>query len=362
VIGANLLASASREQMAYTVDVLKTHVPEAVELLADAVLNPKFELHELNETVKSLTAELAEAAKSNPQAALMEALHETAYSGGLGRPLLAPAASLAAMSPDDVAEFVAANYTAPRMVLAGSGVSLEQLAQLAEPLLGPLPGGRAAPAVSSPYVGGDARDRSGAAGTTRMALAFHFAGGWRDVRGATAMTVLQLLLGGGESFSAGGPGKGMYSRLYTRVLNKHAWAHSCTGFHTLYNDSGLVGIHAACDAGRAGDMADTLCKELQAVASAGGITAAELARAKTATISSVLMNLESRAVVAEDIGRQVLTYGARKAPAEFVAEVEKLTVADLAAAVAKLLKTPPTFVASGELGALPRAAELAKRF
>lgn len=42
-IGANLLASASREQMAYTADTLKSHLPEAVELLADAVLNPKFE-------------------------------------------------------------------------------------------------------------------------------------------------------------------------------------------------------------------------------------------------------------------------------------------------------------------------------
>lgn len=30
------------------------------------------------------------------------------------------------------------------------------------------------------------------------------------------MTVLNTLLGGGGSFSAGGPGKGMYSRLYTR--------------------------------------------------------------------------------------------------------------------------------------------------
>lgn len=39
--------------------------------------------------------------------------------------------------------------------------------------------------------------------------------------------------------------------------------------------------------------------------------AAELERAKKAAISSVLMNLESRAVVAEDIGRQVLTYGHR---------------------------------------------------
>ena len=38
---------------------------------------------------------------------------------------------------------------------------------------------------------------------------------------------------------------------------------------------------------------------------------AELERAKSAAVSSVLMNLESRAVVAEDIGRQVLTYGHR---------------------------------------------------
>ena len=48
---------------------------------------------------------------------------------------------------------------------------------------------------------------------------------------------------------------------------------------------------------------------MQAVASK--VSEEELERAKKATISSVLMNLESRAVVAEDIGRQVLTYGHR---------------------------------------------------
>lgn len=31
--------------------------------------------------------------------------------------------------------------------------------------------------------------------------------------------VLQSLLGGGGSFSAGGPGKGMFSRLYVNVLH-----------------------------------------------------------------------------------------------------------------------------------------------
>ncbi len=360
MIGPNLLASASREQMAYTVDVLKTHLPEATELLLDAVLNPKFELHTLNEALTKLKADVAEL-EGNAQASLMEALHTTAYEGGLGRPLVATPSALAALTPAALADFVAENYTAPRLALAASGASLAAVSAVAEPLLSSLPGAPVPRAADGAYVGGETRKTTGE-GVTHMALAFHFKGGWRDVRGATAMSVLQLLLGGGGSFSAGGPGKGMYSRLYTRVLNKHAWAHACTGFHSLYNDTGLVGIHATCDAGRGADMVDTMVKELQAVAAPGGVTAAELARAKAATVSSVLMNLESRAVVAEDIGRQVLTYGARKAPAAFIEEVNKLTEKDVATAVAALLKTPPTFVAIGDTAGLPRYDAIAKRF
>jgi mitochondrial-processing peptidase subunit alpha len=36
-----------------------------------------------------------------------------------------------------------------------------------------------------------------------------------------ASCVINTMMGGGGSFSAGGPGKGMYSRLYLNVLNKH---------------------------------------------------------------------------------------------------------------------------------------------
>lgn len=61
-----------------------------------------------------------------------------------------------------------------------------------------------------------------------------------------------------------------------------------------------------------------LSRRLQAVAK--DVPAAELERAKKAAISSVLMNLESRAVVAEDIGRQVLTYGHRCAACAFVTQ------------------------------------------
>ena len=35
-----------------------------------------------------------------------------------------------------------------------------------------------------------------------------------------ATCVLNMMMGGGGSFSAGGPGKGMYTRLYLNVLNR----------------------------------------------------------------------------------------------------------------------------------------------
>lgn len=50
-IGGNTGASASREQMGYTLDALKTYVPEMVELLVDCVRNPAYLDWEINEEV-----------------------------------------------------------------------------------------------------------------------------------------------------------------------------------------------------------------------------------------------------------------------------------------------------------------------
>ena len=57
--------------------------------------------------------------------------------------------------------------------------------------------------------------------------------------------VLSMLMGGGGSFSAGGPGKGMYSRLYTNVLNHHHWMYSATAFNHAYADGGVFCINAS---------------------------------------------------------------------------------------------------------------------
>ena len=78
-------------------------------------------------------------------------------------------------------------------------------------------------------------------------------GGWNDPSFVTTC-VLQTLLGGGDSFSAGGPGKGMFSRLYTEVLNKYYWAESAEAFVAMHNESGLLGIAGAAPPSRAAEM------------------------------------------------------------------------------------------------------------
>ena len=245
VIGANLLASASREQMAYTVDCLKTNLPEAVELVADVVMNPKLADHEVAEVASALKAEMTEIS-ANPANLMMEAVHAVAFDGGLGQPLVATPGALSHLDGDALAHFVQSNYVAPRVVMAASGCSHDALVQAAEPLLAQLPAAPGVVARPTAYVGGDYRLATDSP-VTNVVLGFEFAGGWKDHKASTAMTVLNTLMGGGGSFSAGGPGKGMYSRLYTRVLNKHAWAQNCTAFHSVFDDVGVLGVSGVCD-------------------------------------------------------------------------------------------------------------------
>ena len=147
-----------------------------------------------------------------------------------------------------------------------------------------------------------------------------------------ALATLQTLLGGGGSFSAGGPGKGMYSRLYTNVLNQYGWVESCVAFNHSYTDSGLFGISASCNPGKIQTMLEVMCRELQHLSLDTGFSAlkpVEVNRAKNQLRSSLLMNLESRMVELEDLGRQVQVHGRKVGVKEMCRKIDALTVHDL---------------------------------
>ena len=54
----------------------------------------------------------------------------------------------------------------------------------------------------------------------------------------------------------------MHSRLYRRVLNRHAWMHSCAAFNSLYNTTGLVGVTASAESSKAANSVNVLVDEL----------------------------------------------------------------------------------------------------
>lgn len=62
-------------------------------------------------------------------------------------------------------------------------------------------------------------------------------------------------------------GKGMHSRLYTRVLNRHTWVHTCSAVNSLYNNTGLVGIFASGESSHAEQLISVMIEEMQVRAS-----------------------------------------------------------------------------------------------
>ncbi|KAN0064936.1 Mitochondrial-processing peptidase subunit alpha [Thecaphora frezii] len=162
-----------------------------------------------------------------------------------------------------------------------------------------------------------------------------------------ALATLQILLGGGGSFSAGGPGKGMYSRLYTNVLNQHHAVDYCAAFHHCYADSGLFGIAASVHPSFNTSIVHVIARELELLTSGlyhGSVTPAELSRAKNQLKSSLVMALESRLVEVEDLGRQIQAHGKKVSVEEMCERIDRVDLATLHRVATRVLRPQKTKV------------------
>ncbi|KAJ8766713.1 hypothetical protein K2173_005324 [Erythroxylum novogranatense] len=361
-VGGNVQASASREQMGYTFDALKTYLPQMVELLVDCVRNPVFLDWEVNEQLQKVKAEITEASK-NPQGVLSEGLHSAGFSGALANPLLATESAINRLNSTILEEFVTQNYAAPRIVVAASGVEHEELVSIAEPLLSDLPMISSVGEPDSVYTGGDFRRQSDSVDQKiHFALAFGLPGGWHHLKDAMALTVFQMLMGGGGSFSAGGPGKGMYSRLYLRVLNEYPQIESFIAFNEIYNHTSIFGIQGSTGSYFAEKAIDIAVNELIQVATPGAVDPVQLSRAKQSTKSAILMNLESRMIASEDMGRQILTYGERKPVEHFLKTVDELKSEDITSIAQRLISNPLTMATYGDVINVPTYDSISRKF
>ncbi|CAH8357764.1 unnamed protein product [Eruca vesicaria subsp. sativa] len=192
-----------------------------------------------------MKVEIAELAK-NPMGFLMESVHSAGYSGALANPLYTPESALHRFNGELFEEFMTENFTAARMVLVASGVEHEDLLKVVEPLTSDPPNLPRQAEPKSQYTGGDFFHNTGGdfrqhtgGEATHFALAF-VVPGWKSKKEAL---IAYMLMGGGGSFSTGGPGKGMHSWLNLRILNEYQQVQSCTAFTSIFGNTGQFGIY-----------------------------------------------------------------------------------------------------------------------
>jgi processing peptidase subunit alpha len=334
-LGGVSFASSSREQFLYCIDVLRPNVDESMKLLRDVILEPRLDADLVEEMKRVVEFQWMDMV---PEVVLGEGLQIAGYGPKkgkdsenananviqqLGKSHFCPLESLQNLDSSVVQSFRNEHLLNPEsMVVAAAGMRHENLVKLAEEHFGHLEiqTNTNQTIIPSEYTGGCHRQILPTPdGFTRVALAFP-TGGWHSSDLVPAC-VLQTLLGGGSSFSAGGPGKGMYSRLYRQVLNRYYWAESCESFTSFHEESGLFGITGSAVGHKAGDVTRVLAENIMRLA-IDEVEDEELDRAKNMLKNNVLTQLESRLVLFEDIGRQILTYGKREGTEEMCAKID----------------------------------------
>ncbi|RKP19880.1 LuxS/MPP-like metallohydrolase [Rozella allomycis CSF55] len=166
-----------------------------------------------------------------------------------------------------------------------------------------------------------------------------------DLKSMFAFSVANQILGGGSSFSAGGPGKGMFTRLYHEVLSVYWFMESAFSQSFAYKDSSLFTIFGSSEPRTLPNVAGILADSI--INLDRGITPEELQRAKNMIKSNVLMNVESRTVQVEDIGRQVMTYGSRMLAKDLMKSVDEIYIHDISRIKEYMLSHPVTLVTTG---------------
>ncbi|KAF9225501.1 hypothetical protein BS17DRAFT_801520 [Gyrodon lividus] len=378
-LGGQIMCSSSRESIMYQSSHFDQATPLALSLISDTILNPTFLPEELEIQRDAAMYEIREIS-NKPDMILPEVLHEVAYGGkGLGNPLVCPDERVHVITGDLLRQCISDWYRPERMVIAGAGMPHAQLVELADKYfsslkvtsshMAPSPRGstvqtvpphllpsaspsvyksltRAAssylyptstlkdipPFLSNPqsrYVGGVRHIPSTTLDFDQLYLAFEGVGIHDD--DIYALATVQVLLGGGGSFSAGGPGKGMYSRLYTHILNHFPQVDHCASFHHIYTDSSLFGLWASFVPSIPKHRGNTPAQILPhlvhqiSLLMYQTVPEVELERAKNQLKSSLMMALESRAVEVEDLGRQILVHDRKIPVTDMTAAIDKVT-------------------------------------
>lgn len=329
-MGAHLNAYTSREQTVYYAKVLKKDVPKAVEMLSDILLNSSFSQAAVERERDVILREMEEV-ESQIEEVVFDRLHEVAYVGTpLARTILGPVENIKSISADDIIKYVKTHYTAPRMVVAAAGaVDHDELTKLAGDYFGGVPSiapdGLSYESEASLFSGSDVRHYDDDMPLAHFALAFEGLS-WTHPDVFTLM-LCQSLLGVADKKNISGQ---FSSAPLAAAISKDGLAETMQPFCTCYNDTGLFGVYFVAkmdDHDKTHDLFHHIQEEMVGITT--GVSDEDVMRGKAQLKYNILQQMDGTSPTAEDIGRQMLTFGRRMNLAETFARIDAIEASDV---------------------------------
>ncbi len=345
-VGGVVNAYTGREQTAYYAKVLSGDLPLAVDIIADILQHSVYDEGELERERGVILQEIGQA-EDTPDDIIYDYFQEAAFPNqSMGRPVLGRAEIIAALKADEIAAYQRSRYRPGNMVLAAAGnLDHRTLVDLAVKAFDNLPPGGSGAPEAARYAGGELlleRDLE----QTHILIGFDGIGIHDPDYYASA--ILSQLFGGGMS-----------SRLFQEVREKRGLVYGIHSFASAWMDAGLFGIYAGTGEREAGELIPIVCEELLKLPQ--DISQEELLRAAAQLKAGILMAREKTSARCEQLASQLLIFERYLPPAEIVAKIEAVTIADLARVAARLFAGRPTLTAMGPIGQVMDLASLRAR-
>ncbi len=340
-VGGSLNAWTSREMTVFHGRVLGGDVPLAIELIADLVRAPLFNLDDLDKEREVVLSEIGESLDT-PDDLVFDHAQAIAFPDQpLGRTILGTPDSLAGLGRPQLCSWLADRYHAPALVLSAAGkVDHAAIVRQAERLFADLPATPPPTCQPAFWRGGLRLDQKRG---EQLHVVLAHAGPKALAEDAHSAQLFTMALGGGMS-----------SRLFQELREERGLAYSVSAALTPHMDSGMLTLYLAAqpeDGPQALDMLRDVAAE-----TARTLDQAELDRARAQMKAGWLMGLEGPAGQADWLGRSLLTYGRVVDAAEMIAKLDCVTVETARAAGNRMLCSNPVLAAVG-----PQARRLGRQ-
>ena len=312
-IGGNLDAFTGKETVCFNMKVLDEHVPTALEVLSDLVLNPVFASEEINRE-RGVILEEIKMDEDNPDYLVHEIFTQNFWKDHpLGKPILGTKETVRRFERDTLMDFYGGRFLGGNMIFSAAGnidhdSFVEQVAQRFESLpagQSPLPDGKPKTAARINLRNKKALEQ------VQLCLGVPAPPVAHDSRYVTL--VLNTLLGGGMS-----------SRLFQTVREERGLAYSIFSDLNPYSDTGSLCVYAGTSADRALQVIDLVMAEFNRLKHEP-LPADELRRAKDQLKGNLLLSLESSMSRMSNLARQQMYFNYFFGQQEILDKVEEVT-------------------------------------